>query len=229
VSSDRLLIPYGGRRWPVGRLDRSRPDPDLGPFVEIDPAAREPLRLGNFPYVFGEPPEFGALITTAARLEFLREHFKSYWGLWDKLALAFLDAYFAHIAATIESERDALARQATPPGGLFEHRDWSFAALAPMPLAHLLAGENWICVDFAFWTGERILALDIVGSDDRTRRQGRGLLRNAGYDVIEFPREALRRAEAQGLRNLLPADFSEFWRGVALPSSPFRIGNLSEP
>lgn len=226
MSVDPLLIPYGGRRWPVERLDPARPDPDLGPFVAIDPTAG-PLRFSSFPYVFAEPPEYGSLTEREARLDFLREHFKSYWGLWDKPALAFLDAYFRHIAATIETCHDAIVELAVPHGGLFEPADWSFSALAPIPIAHLRAGADWIYVDFAFWTGERLVALDIVGSDERARRPGRERLRTAGHDVSEFPGAALRRADsAAALRELLPTELSEFWRGVALPASPFRIGSL---
>ena len=226
MPADRLLIPYGGRRWPVGRLDRARPDPELGPLLEIDRASPAALRLGNFPYVFAEPPEFGALTTTQARLDFLREHFKSYWGIWDRLPLAFLDAYFAHVAATVDAAAEPLAALAAPHGGLFRPADWSFAAPAPAPIAHLgVSATQWVCVDFAFWTGTRLIALDIVGSDERGRRDGRERLRAAGIAVIEFPGAALR-GSAPSMGELLPPEFSDFWRGVALPSSPFRIGSL---
>jgi len=231
MPTDRLLIPYGGRRWPVDRLDRERPDPDLGPLVEIDLGAHEPLRLGNFPYVFAEPPDFNAIAATQERLDFLREHLKSYWGIWDKLALAFLDAYFEFIRTAIDASREALTAQAAPHGGLFQYRDWSFAALAPIPIAHVHvpASEqaSWVCVDFAFWTGDSVIVLDIVGSDDnRTRRQNRERLRHAGHDVIEFPSDTLRRGDAQNLHDRLPPLFSNFWNGMRLPSSPFRIGSL---
>jgi len=226
-----MLIPYGGRRWPVERLDRTSPDLDLGPLVQIDRDAGEALRLSNFPYAFAEPPDFSAIATTPARLDFLRDHFKSYWGLWDKLALVFLDAYFEHISGTVEAAQPALDAQASPHGGLFPRRDWVYSALAPMPIAHLPVppanhGPPWVWVDFAFWTGERVVALDVVGSDDRTRRAGRERLRLAGYEVIELPGDTLRRAGAQALRDLPPAAFSDFWKGVVLPSSPFRIGGL---
>jgi hypothetical protein len=226
-----LLIPYGGRRWPVERLDPASPDLELGPLVQIDRDSGKPLRLSNFPYAFAEPPDFSAIATMPARLDFLRDHFKSYWGLWDKLALMFLDAYFEHISGAVEAAQPGLDAQAAPHGGLFQRRDWVYSALAPIPIAHLPVppanhGPPWVWVDFAFWTGERVVALDVVGSDDRTRRAGRERLRLAGHEVIELPVDTLRRAGVQALRDLPPAVFSDFWKGVVLPSSPFRIGGL---
>jgi hypothetical protein len=202
-----------------------------GPLVQIDRKGKQPLRLSNFPYAFAEPPDFNAIATIPARLDFLRDHFKSYWGPWDKLALLFLDAYFEHISGAIDAAQQALDAQAAPHGGLFQRCDWVYSALTPIPIAHLPAPsadntQPWVWVDYAFWTGERVVALDIVGSDDRVRRAGRERLRLAGYDVIELSGEVLRRAGTQALRDLLPTEFSNFWSGVALPSSPFRVGGL---
>ena len=183
-----------------------------------------PLRLSDGPYPFAEPPDLIRLATTAARLDFLREHLRSLCGLWAKPRLQFLDAYFAWIGATL-----AVApahRALTDAGhGLFAPEDWSFAALRPLPSVLLLAGTDTIRADFAFWTGAGLVAVELPGERRAQRRGQLARLAASGVTVIELVPADLADAAALGAK--LPAAFGEFWRGVALPHSPFGTRDLA--
>jgi hypothetical protein len=199
--------------------------------VTIEPD--RPLRLSTMSWDFPEWPDLIALAERAERLDFLRDRLKSLCGLWDKLPRLFLDAYFNHVGACVVANRVALEAAAQRLGGLFAPEDWSYAGLCPLPRAQLPASDNpadLVSVDFAFWTGEGLYAVDIVGTTTtpRWRRGGRERLGTAGISVLEIPGVDLQRDGAGVLAQLLTAPFSNFWKTEPLPSSPFRIGRLDE-
>jgi hypothetical protein len=195
--------------------------------VTLEP--RRPLRLNTMAWDFPERPDLIALTSVAERLDFLRDHLKSLCGLWDKLPRLFLDGYFREIAESIARNRPALDALAAAHGGLFRPEDWSFAALCPLPQARLPAAPQ-TPVDFAFWTGEALHAVEIASaaSESRHRRDNRARLRDSGISLIEFAGTELASGRAGDLASRLPADLREFWRSDALPSSPFRVGTLDE-
>ena len=182
------------------------------------------LRLSDRPYPFAEPPDLIRLATTAARLDFLREHLRSLCGLWAKPPLAFLDTYFAWIGATLAA---ALARAAlTEAGqGLFTPEDWSFAALRPLPSALVPTGDTTVRADFTFWTGASFIVFELPGERRAQRRGELARLATEGVTVIELTPADLADAAALGAK--LPATFRDFWRGVPLPRSPFGARDLT--
>jgi hypothetical protein len=195
--------------------------------VVIEPS--RPLRLSTMSWGFPERPELIALATVADRLDFLRDHLKSMCGLWDKLPRLFLDAYFRDIADAIARDRPALEALAAKHGGLFRPVDWSFSALCPLPKARLPAAPE-TPVDFAFWTGEDLYAIEIKASasPSRAQRDSRTRLRDNGVLITEIAGAGLERAATDDMLARLPAAFSDFWKNVPLPSSPFRVGSLAE-
>jgi len=186
--------------------------------IEIDAGAGRPLRLSDGPYDFAEPPDLVRLAGTAERLDILHEHLRSLCGLWDKPAENFLAAYFRWIQASIAAS-PALAAQAGR-SGLFVPMDWSFSALRPLPQAHL--GEPPVRVDFAFWTGDALIAVALqgAGTPRRQRQEELARLKDRGVELIEIAASALAR-EGDVLTGLLPDACKDFWSGVALPMSPF--------
>ena len=217
-SDSKLVIPYG-----VSAL--SGAVGENPPTVAIGRAQRMPLRLWHGPYPFAEPPDLTRLKGTAERLAFLKEHLKSLCGLWAKPPLDFLDAYFRWIESTLEGSKTELEARG---GGLFQPRDWSFAAFRPLPLAHLpVAADKSVRTDFAFWTGDRLAAIELVGESTprRQRREELDALRQAGVAVIEIPVAALANGDPAAL---LPASYTRFWEGVELPKSPFGPAALAE-
>jgi hypothetical protein len=222
-SHAMLVIPYG-----VTALALAGAANEGAPSVSIGRAQRMPLRLWHGPYPFAEPPDLNRLKGTAERLAFLKEHLKSLCGLWTRPPLDFLEAYFRWIDSALESGRAELEALAAKGGGLFQPRDWSFAAFRPLPLAHLpVAADMSVRTDFAFWTGDRLAAIELIGESTmrRQRREELDALRQAGVDLTEIPVAALANGE---LAALLPQSFARFWDGIELPKSPFGPAALAE-
>lgn len=241
-----LLIPYGSASWSIDQLAVQRISlagfalDSAAPIIAIDRRRHEALRLAHNPYPFSEPPDLTRLVTREERLDFLRDHLKSLCGLWNRLPLVFLDAYFRRILGCLEENRATLETMAIALGGLFDYRDWCFAALRPLPQAQLYAPEGaetsgfepaaLLRVDFAFWTGDKLLAVELVGSSSPTRQRRAELarLRRHGVEVAELAGAALQARGEAALAAHLPAPFSNFWAGVRLPSSPFAPTALDE-
>jgi hypothetical protein len=186
--------------------------------------AGAPLRLSDGPYPFAEPPDLMRLDTMAKRLDFLREHLQSLCDLWAKPPRQFLDAYFAWIAATLATE-PAQRELAAAGHGLFAPQDWSFAALRPLPSAFLPAGAEAVRADFAFWTGTGFVAVAPPGERRAKRRAELARLAASGVTVIELAPADL--ADAAALDACVPAPLRDFWRGLALPRSPFGARDLA--
>jgi hypothetical protein len=200
-----------------------------GPAARV--AAGATLRLSDGPYPFAEPPDLIGAATTAARLDLLHEHLETLGRPWDKLARLFLDAYFAWIAAAITAAEDELRARAAASGGLFAPEHWSFSAPRPLPQAHLPPGEDApVRVDFAFWDGARLIAveLDGGGSPRQARRDELARLEAAGVILVRVSGAELQREGERLLATLLPPPFQRFWDGVTLPSGPFGPDALDE-
>lgn len=178
-----------------------------------------PLRLWEGPYPFAEPPDLIRLTDVAQRLDFLRDHLQSLCGIWAGSLRIFLAAYFRWVGSVLAANQAAVERQ-TEGGGLFQAADWSFAAFRPLPSAHLPANGGTIRVDITFWTGERLVAIELIGGGTlRAKRQAElDALRAAGVALCEIPVAGLDGAV---LDQHLPPDFARFWQGIALPRSPF--------
>ncbi|HUB95880.1 MAG TPA: hypothetical protein VL993_08185 [Stellaceae bacterium] len=190
-----------------------------------------PLRLSHGPYPFAEPPDLIGNATIEARLALLRDHLATQCGPWDKPARSFLDAYFAHIAAAIADNSKAIAALSARSGGLFAPADWSFSALRPLPQAHVRPdGGASVRADVAFWTGARIVAIELLGSASprRQRQDELARLASAGVAIVRLPAAELLRDGAPFLARVLPMEFQRFWDGVILPASPFGADALGE-
>ncbi len=210
---------FDGRPIPYGS---ARPEPG-GP--EIALAGGTALRLSHGPYPFAEPPDLIGNGTVEARLALLREHLGSLCGPWDRPARAFLDAYFAWIDGAIGAHAAAIAALAAWSGGIFAPADWSFAALRPLPQAHVAADAGApVRVDFAFWTGVAIVAIELVGSASprRQRKDELARLETSGVILVPVPAGTLQQEGERLLGRLLPPVFQRFWDGVVPAREPVR-------
>ena len=218
----KLLIPYGTAEW--------RPDANV-PQVAIDTGARDPLRLNDGPYDFAELPPVAGTGSVAERLAILRDHLTEFCDQWAKRPRQFVALYFRFIDGVIAADRPAIEAHVKKFGGLFTADDYAFSALRPLPRAHLpVAGDARVRVDFAFWTGARVVAVDIAGDEARgSAWQERAmLLEAAGVQRIEIPSAAVAKDDPMVLRAALPPEFTAFWRSEPLPSSPFRTASLGD-
>jgi len=217
-----LVIPYGTAEW---RAETNAPK------VEIEPEAHDPLRLNDGPYEFTDLPEKAGSGSAAERLAILEDHIAGFCDQFARRPRQFLALYFRFIAETVRTDRAAIDAKVKPFGGLFTADDFGFSALRPLPRAHLpVTDGKRVRVDFAFWTGERLVAVDIVGDDARgaawdARRQ---MLDAAGIQRVEIPAAAVARDDVAVLREHLPREFTAFWQGEAMPSSPFRSTGLGD-
>jgi hypothetical protein len=218
----QLIIPYGTPEW--------RPDTN-GPRIAVDTDARDPLRLNDGPYDFSELPPAAGTGTVAERLAILRDHLSEFCDQWAKRPRQFVSLYFRFIDSVITADRPAIEAHVAKFAGLFTAVDYAFSALRPLPRAHLsVGGDARVPVDFAFWTGARLVAVDIAGDDARgsTWQERARQLEAAGVQRIEIPSAAVAKDDPAVLRAALPPEFAAFWRAEPLPSSPFRASSLGD-
>ena len=227
MDDTNLLIPYGVERWSPHYLHA---DACRVPHVVIDPARGEPLRLYDGPYDFIEAPPLQDLADPAAQLAYLRAYSERHCSLWGKFQKLFVARYFAFVSSEIEGNRPALEERAAAFDGLYSWRDWLFSALRPLPQAHLCladGGGQPVRVDFAFWTGEAVLAVDLAGSETpgAARQARRERLDAAGIQAVEIANAALA---ADDLADHLPPALLGFWERDPVPSGPFIPTMLAE-
>lgn len=189
-----LRIPYG--------LDRLPRDPSLRS-VEV---GDEPLRLNS------EPVPVDAMPLTvgdhAARVTAAIDWLSSQCGDYAPLRRQFIASYFAFIAAEIEAHRAVLVEHLKPFDALYAPDDFLWSALRPLPRGWVPVDDRFLPADIVFWDGTRPIAIEL-GARETEREKA---LSAAGVRVHLMEPGAL----------LLPDPFQRFWRGVTLPSSPFR-------
>lgn len=217
-----LIVPYGTAEW--------RPD-SKAPQVAIETDARDPLRLNDGPYDFAELPPAAGTGTVAERMAILRDHLTEFCDLWAKRPRQFVSLYFRFIDGTIAADRAAIDAHLGRFGGLFAAEDYAFSALRPLPRAHLpIATEKRLRVDFAFWTGERLVAVDIAGDEARGAawEERRRQIDAAGIEHLEIPAATIAKSDPAVLHAVLPPEFATFWRDEPMPSSPFKATALGD-
>jgi len=232
MTNGALLIPYGVERWSASYLgaagQRGVPECRV-PHVVIEPERRQPLRLYDGGYDFMEVPPLQDLADPATQLEYLEGYCDRHCSLWGRAQKLFVERYFAFVSDEIERNRRALEDRAAEFDGLYAYRDWLFSALRPLPQAQLCIsadGPPPVRVDCAFWTGEALLAVDLMGSDTpgSAQRKRAARLVDVGVTHVELPHAVLR---AGNLSDHLPPALLRFWESDRVPSGPFIPGSLS--
>lgn len=232
-----FAIPYGCGRWAEGWLRLAADGmPDCAvPHVVIDPARRRPLRLSDGQYAFAGAPPMDQLRDPAGLLDFVGGYLKLRADPWVKLQAELLAAYLAFALARVDAEREALAARIAPFGDLYRPRDWVFSAWRPLPRAWIatrpgaFGEDSMVKVDLAFWTGERVLAVELLtgAALSRGREDERARLRAAGVEIVDLDGEALRADPEAALMRILPAPAQRFWEGLPFPSGPIKVAALT--
>ena len=72
-------------------------------------------------------------------------------------------------------------------------------------------------VDFAFWTGKRLVAVEIdggshIGSDSHIEKDR--LLQRSGVHVVHILNSEITKYRVKVVKRLLPPEITSFWKGV---------------
>jgi hypothetical protein len=240
--ADHLLIPFGRPKWNIEKIKIAGVSTTATyiesdtPLVYIDRSKKKALRLRDFTEVF--PEDFPDLPEQPEALKFIHEYIKKTCNLDTDFEKRFLDLYFAYCTSTGEPTKWELQhyKEKLPPPK--DDRDWIFDALLPLPQAHLYLsdplGENssfvpnhMIKVDFAFWTGTEILAIEIdgsshVGNESHIRKDR--MLQRVGVPIFHILNAELLQHGQKVISRLLPAGITHYWKSA---EGSFRCNPLS--
>jgi len=219
-----FIIPFGTAN-PEKAMAVAVRDGRQANVVSIDANDAKPLRLHHGPYDFRATPGLGTASDTETRLTLLHDHLHALCDLWQKAQHGFIDAYFGFIHAALEHDQNALTTELADYGGLYHYRDWAFSALRPLPRAQIPTDDGtFIAMDFAFWTGSGLVAVDLtsVQTPTKSRRNQLATLAQNGVAIIDVESARLADGGAAYLETLLPDPFHHFWQGEVLPQSPFK-------
>jgi hypothetical protein len=209
--ADPPRIPFG-----LDRLPRSIGIDDMRlPAASVSDV---PLRLNT------EPLPAAAMLEAPddlpnyhrARVAAAADWLVSLCGDYVPLRRRFIATYFAFLDGQITAHQTELTADLARYDGLYVADDWFWSGLRPLPRAWLPGPEGRVPTEIAFWDGSRPIAVEISPHD--APRQA--ALRTAGIEVLRIDTDALATPATLGA--LLPAPFHNFWRGQALPASPFR-------
>jgi hypothetical protein len=197
------------------------------PVIFIQKSDRKPLSLPEFPNHFQKFPK-ECFENDAATLDFIRTTLKSHNPNMTKYEELFLDLYFGTLTELmLQAKRDYNGyADAFKRIGIdfwlidddYKSLNDLWRALLPIPELQLyvqdpLAEEvsfqtdNNFRVDYGFWDGQKLIAVEIDGAEPegyaRDIRRDR-LLRRAGVDVIHTTNWELQKHKALALVRLLP-------------------------
>jgi len=152
-------------------------------------------------------------------------HLKRLSGGWNRGADVFLDGYFMYLREAVARNRAAIEERLAPFDGLFRPEDVLWSAPLPLPRAFLSVpppvggAAEAVAVDFAFWLGERVLAVLLAPSalTPGAERRRRERLDAAGIGVATF--DAAACTDGARFAALLGAE-ARFWESDALPCAP---------
>jgi hypothetical protein len=251
---DFLILPFGrATKDDLGRITLAAVSADGLYFnsdvscVFIQKSAKTPMSLGRFNEVFGEIVDPNDELKDDSTLLFhMRDEIKFHNPNMTKYEVMFIDLYFEILAAgeRASGNHSVLAQLSDLVGSrnvmdfALRTPDQVWRALLPIPEMQLyvrdpLASEityhpeNNFRVDYGFWDGKQLIAVEIDGAEPegyaRDVRRDR-LLRRAGVDVIHILNLELQRHKGRALIELLPPRFFGFdwdYEGRRPNTSPF--------
>ncbi len=231
---NHLIIPFGCPKWAIEKIRVSGVSTGAtyfqseSPIAYINRGETKPLRLWDVPDLLADK-----LPTVNGRDEAfntLRDHLRGFAEIGTDFERRFLDLYFEEV----QSQVDLMKNDHHKYGAPWNNPLWVFGALAPLPQAHLymqdplsdtysFEPQRMVRVDFAFWTGKQLVAVEIdgashVGSPDHVKRDR--MLQRAGVHVIHILNEELLEHGAKAINRLMPAPVRAFWKLEGTPPEP---------
>ncbi len=230
--SDHLILPFGtARKFDLQRIKLSSVAAngiylrsDI-PCVYINVAKKEPLTLWDFHSVFGTdngPEPYDKDIPTG--LAFINKLVRQYMPTETTTGheTVFLTLYFDWLKGNLRLCKEPLAvlncLLPIPQMQLYVHDpledDWS-GRYEP---------SNNFRVDFGFWTGTKLIAIEIDGNEPegyaRDIRRDR-LLRRANVDVVHILNSEIDIHQSKVISELLPQCILYDWRKAPVLFTPF--------
>ncbi|MDA2937556.1 endonuclease domain-containing protein [Acidobacteria bacterium AH-259-A15] len=239
---DHLIIPFGCPKWDIKKIKivgvstkATYLESDT-PCVHIDRTQNRAIRLKQVSKLF--PEKLPTLDDSFEALSFIRDFLKTSAKVQTDAEALFLDLYFSYCKDAVTPKDWQLWFSKSKIADLpipVNNSDWVFDALMPLPQAHLYLHDplsdrlfppkNMIKVDFAFWTGKHIVAVEIdgsshVGSENHVRKDR--LLQRAGVRTIHILNSELHKHREKVITELLPRPIVSFWDNVnsKYPSNP---------
>jgi hypothetical protein len=231
---DQLLIPFGGPKWSIERINVVGVS-TTGTYIQsdtplayIDKSKQVALRLRNFTEVI--PGEWPDIVEVAPATEFIQAHLREKCEIATDYERQFLDLYFEFCAKEIDPSRYLKhsrkeRKELRPP---YDDEKWIFDALLPLPQAHLyqanpledyydFAPTRMMKVDFVFWTGKRLVAVEIdggshIGSGPHVEKDR--LLQRAGVHVVHILNSEITKYGIKVVERLLPSEITQFWESA---------------
>jgi hypothetical protein len=233
TGHDAILVPYGVDNWPIARVAEIHARRMAGlPLAVIRPGAM--LRINGGALDLPPPAPTEAEVPIAVRVA---AQLKRLCGGWNEVAGRFVDRYFTFLDRQIDRHRAELDERLAPFDGLFRAEDCIHSAPLPLPRAFLFApvtpglSENpepadFVKVDFAWWLGDRMVAVLLAPSPltPLTARRRDERLTAAGIGVAHCTTADLDAPELSWFAETLGPEGSRFWEGEPLPSAPCPSG-----
>lgn len=242
-----IVIPYGSasiRADVLARLASGRTcdleKPGAPVAVITGAKCSEPLRLSSLLHPFTRPPMAQDLAHASTQLSFLEQHVLALCDPWAKPARRFVQRYFEGLRALVTAEQDTLSSKTEGLSGLIEPEHWCLSGLMPLARAHLycpvadsfrlVTAESFSLVDFAFWTGDELVAVALVSGTllpGRRRALDRIGADNARLSIIEA--NTIEHNDGLKLLETLGQPFLDAVRKAGFPASPFRGRGIAYP
>ncbi len=218
---DHLVLPFGtATKADITRIHLVhvaatgiRLESDV-PLVYIDKSKRTPLTLAQFADVFpAKPSDYeNREVDEQEGLVFIRDELKKYNPNMTKYEGWFLDYYFEHVKGYHFSDLIIAMEE--------KFKGSSYSAFLPIPEMQIYVADplddfayepnNNFRVDYGFWDGQRLIAVEIDGAEPagyaRDVRRDR-MLRRGGVDVIHILNAEIEKHGERAIRNLLPFGF----------------------
>ncbi len=164
------------------------------PSVVLGP---KPLRLNSHPVPAAFLP---AGIRREDRRAAVREWLETACGDYAVARVRFIAAYLAFIEDDLE--RSCIELAARTFDALYQIEDWTWSALRPLPRAWIELATGAAAMDFAFWDGTRLYAVQLSSNPQAHLLEAAGIVTIGASDF--------------------PTSFRTMWRTEPLPASPFR-------
>ena len=233
-----IIVPFGCAKWDINQIQISGVSSDATYFtsktncVYIDKSKTNPLRLNRFcSYFPDEEASFPEIENPVEALRFIENTIKEKCMVATYYEKRFIEIYFEYMRNHSQNyvsdnvdyfgwwERsnhlymEKLGLQRVEELMLFLH-------LMPFPQAHIYANDPFIestsfspnrmmRVDFAFWTGEKFVVVEVdgeshVGSLEHIERDR--LLLRSGVHVIHILNEEIDKYGSELVGKLLPSE-----------------------